>query len=75
MNLAPSICPDNLPVKDELFVLLTNGCPTALLIDMRVFAGNVRFWPIAAGDKWQLLAGSSPLRQSAIGQKRTGTQG
>lgn len=45
MNTAVSICSDNLPVKEGLFVPLTNGCPTALLIGMRVFASNVRFWP------------------------------
>jgi hypothetical protein len=71
MNLAASICPDNLPVKEGLFVLLTNGCPTALLIDMRVFAGNVRFWPIAAGDKWQLLAVSCLLRLTRLAANLT----
>jgi hypothetical protein len=58
MNIAAIICPDNLPVKEGLFVLLTNGCPTALLIDMRGFAGNVRFWPNADGQERQLSANS-----------------
>jgi len=51
MNRAASICPDNLPVKEGLFVLLTNGCPTALFIDMWVLAGNVRFWPHVDGQE------------------------
>lgn len=66
MNIAPSICPDNLPVKEGLFVLLTNGCPTALLIDMRVFAGNVRFWPNADGQERQLSAISGRSQRTAL---------
>ena len=69
MNLAASICPDNLPVKEGLFVLLTNGCPTALLIDVRVFAGNVRFWPNANSQERQLSAKSGRRQAKATDQK------
>jgi hypothetical protein len=66
MNIAASICPVNLPVKEGLFVLLTNGCPTALLIDVRVFAGNVRFWPNANSQERQLSAKSGLSLMEAI---------
>lgn len=48
MNLVASICPDNLAVKKGPVVLLTNGCPTALLMERRGFAGDVSFKPIVA---------------------------
>jgi hypothetical protein len=61
MNLAASICPDNFAVKEGPFVSLTNGCPTALVIDRQVFASNIRSWPIAAPNQGQLGVDSSKI--------------
>jgi len=59
MNLAASICPDNVPVKEGLFFLLTNGFPYTSY-------GHAGFHR-----QCQILAECGRSGVTAIGQERT----